>query len=259
MRHLAGPLALGALTWVLVTGCNPDVVVLMARHDGGADAGCVAPGACDLPLGAPCAADGECANGLVCEARVCAACTVAVSRCDVKCVPTEVPVASDRNGCAVCTCAPPPECSIDGDCRLAQRCLSGKCFACALVDDGCTAPCPPGQKRFPTKRNACAVCECARPDECRGDADCGGTGMTCFAGANCDDGCDGSPACCHGNVCAPSSCSAPTKVPCSFLGCPSGLRCHTTCSLMGCQCDSKASPQWACTPDCSGDVCSTDP
>jgi hypothetical protein len=246
-------------------GCSPEHEVLAPlvdaasdASDAGVDAGCTPGVDCQgLALGSTCAADSECDKGLVCQGHACAACTPSITGCQVGCGPTLVPVAQDRNGCTVCSCTAPATCALDSSCKLGELCLGAKCYPCDQVDDGCAAACPAGQSRYPTKRNGCPVCECAPPNQCATDADCGPSGVTCLAGVSCDDGCDGSPSCCHGNMCAPAGCPPLTKTPCSFAGCPSGLRCHTTCSAVGCKCD-PSSATWMCTP-CTGDVCSTDP
>jgi hypothetical protein len=249
----------GFLVWWSASACSPDLVVLSSASDAG-DSGdtqsACTSASCGADSGA-CVKDIDCAPSWVCVSNVCVPCSAAISACDVKCDPALIPLAVDRNGCTVCTCGPPPECTNNTACKIGERCVGLKCYACGLVDDGCTIACPPGQTRYLTKRNGCPVCECAPTSECLKDSDCKDPGAVCLPGLSCEDSCGSTPSCCHGNRCAAPPCISLDKTPCTFSGCPYGLRCHSTCPAVSCTC-SAAAPVWDCT-SCSADYCSADP
>ena len=82
---------------------------------------------------APCYVHGECPYGSLCSAGSCQSCSEAGDNCDLPCSDRFSLIATVRNGCPVCECAPPSECWFDEDCGGPPM----RCYPGAQCDEGC--------------------------------------------------------------------------------------------------------------------------
>jgi hypothetical protein len=82
--------------------------------------------------GASCGGHADCPELQTCEFSVCAPCADSAIDCSQPCPAQQIRVATIRNGCAICECAPPSECTKDGDCAMGEICYRG-----AQCEDGC--------------------------------------------------------------------------------------------------------------------------
>lgn len=81
-----------------------------------------------------CAVHADCPYESLCTRGGCAPC--ADVSCDgVVCPFAFVPTLVGRNGCVICECVPPSECTHDDDCQLWEICYPG-----AQCQEGCTEP-----------------------------------------------------------------------------------------------------------------------
>jgi hypothetical protein len=86
-------------------------------------------------LGEACTIHGQCAFGSLCGDYRCQVCPAAPANCPGPCANGFQPLLLARNGCAVCECVPPSECSSNGDCPGDETCYAG-----AQCADGCSDP-----------------------------------------------------------------------------------------------------------------------
>lgn len=146
-------------------------------------------------------------------------------------------------------------CRRDTDCTFGnQWCVGGACVDCDNSGLACRIACLAGWNLY--ERNGCHPCECAPPNGCDTDGDCG-SGRLCAPGRMCWDWCPaGNPSCCMGNVCVAEGCGTEPPMGCRVRGCPVGSSCVTTdtCAPSGCACDS-SSGSWGCLADCGGGEC----
>jgi len=124
----------------------------------------------------------ECPADSFCAAGGCRKCAEAPP-CPASCNWKWKPVRLERNGCAVCECAPPNECVRDEDCPDGLVCYAGRQCADGCVEPGCchgnlcSLPgCDPPQSAD------CAYVGC-KDGVCSGDPSCALTGCKCAPGA----------------------------------------------------------------------------
>jgi hypothetical protein len=183
---------LAAVSGVLGVGCNAERAVLVADNrgaPGGAPARVTGDASPDAPggIGGACAGHESCPPGAICQGGICAPCPGEPS-CPAACPFAFSPILVDRNGCAICECAPRSECRSDADCHPAQICYAG-----VQCEDGCSEPeccfgnlcsapgCPPAELGASCAVAGChaggqCLSNCARAAcECRGGSwDCSG-------------------------------------------------------------------------------------
>ncbi|HKP60645.1 MAG TPA: hypothetical protein VJV78_28150 [Polyangiales bacterium] len=202
-----------------------------------ADAGIAAAG---------CSDESQCQKGVEgCIKGACIPCAKLLETCN-SCPSGSVAVKSLLGGCVGCECM--PSCREHRECPQESACFEGTCTPCALVSPKCPAECPWRYQPETVVHNQCKLCECAPPNQCRSDAECG-TGFSCYAGQHCDDGCR-DPSCCHGNVCAAKGCKPTDGLSCTQFGCAAGVcRGDPGCGSETCKCDS-STLSWSCAGNC---------
>jgi hypothetical protein len=116
--------------------------------------------------GGSCTAHEQCGVERWCSGQTCMSCPAAPASCDGPCAHGFQPVSVNRNGCTVCECAPPSECTTNADCQNDEICYAGQ-----HCRDGCAEPsCCFG--------NQCAAAGCGAPPGsclefgCRGGTEC---------------------------------------------------------------------------------------
>lgn len=248
------PLRCAIASLVVLIGCGPERLVLSASgSDPAVDANGTDAGTLEDAWFMPCSGeDWECEPGMVCENESCVPCSALPNECTIPCVFGD-PVPSIRNGCPVCVC-PASQCFVHAECPYGFLCVGQTCQSCVDVAELCNLPCADGFVLNATVRNGCPLCECVPPTECRTDEDCGGPPMRCYPGAQCDEGYDGQPLNCNGNRCGLEGCDETYFLPCSAVGCPSGLMCMSSCPAPMCWCD-PSNGGWMCDPECYDATC----
>jgi hypothetical protein len=148
-----------------------------------------------------CSSDGECLAGVEwCESGFCVPCDNTGSACDLTC--TQGWSLYERNGCQPCDCAPPNDCTVDGQCPSSGP-GAGKCYA----GNHCWDWCPAGDPSC-CFGNQCSMAGCPDPNL----AGCMKTG--CEPGQQClNSGCNPTECTCNGTSwecgsdCAGGECS----------------------------------------------------
>jgi hypothetical protein len=102
-----------------------------ATATGGQGAG----GATDGGMTNTCTSHDDCGLGSACVANICQPCAAAVMQCPASCPVGFVTTAVTRNGCSLCECVPPSNCSRDQDCAASEVCYAG-----AQCQEGCSTP-----------------------------------------------------------------------------------------------------------------------
>jgi RHS repeat-associated protein len=147
-------------------------------------------GAHECGPGEPCSNTEDCADELVCQAGVCAACPANPSVCTVE-----------------CPCPPGGSCTQDNQCQSGLSCQGGVCAPPPGGGSGCTPDCTNATCEDPSDgcQGECAgVCDLG--EQCSDD-------LVCPLGGCCLVNPDGSHACrpceCAGSALAPPLCGAP--------------------------------------------------
>ena len=131
-------------------------------------------------LGEACTTHGQCAFGTVCGDYSCQACPAEPASCPGPCAYGFQPLLIVRNGCGLCECVPPSQCTGNADCQNGETCYAG-----TQCQDGCSDPtCCFG--------NHCSQpgCEGTRPPLC--------LAFGCSNGGSCLAACDATSCACDG-------------------------------------------------------------
>ncbi len=133
-------------------------------------------------LAVVCSRHSDCPSQQICASGSCTPCMGSAMDCSQPCPAQQVRVATIRNGCAVCECAPPSECSKDADCAMGEVCYRG-----AQCEDDC------GDDLDCCFGNHCGVPGCPLPIPSCNLAGCEG-------GNVCEPSCSESTCFCNGMV-----------------------------------------------------------
>jgi hypothetical protein len=154
-----------------------------------------------------CSEHANCPASYRCSDYQCVACEPTPPECTSVCANGFSPQVLSRNGCQVCECVPPSECTMDGDCAGTELCYAG-----AQCEEGCTTP------------DCCFGNQCS-PAGCAGSAAPSCLVVGCQGGGECLAACDRVSCECNGQAwdCAESAAA----------GAPSIDQCPQVCGAPG--------------------------
>lgn len=87
---------------------------------------------CECPV-MSCYIHADCPYEMLCAGGICQSCPEAGDNCGAPCFDGSSRIATVRNGCPVCECAPPSQCWSDEDCGGPPM----RCYPGSQCDDGC--------------------------------------------------------------------------------------------------------------------------